>query len=108
MEFEEIRDEKIRKNNEFGLSSNVMLGEITSELNGKTYYIYFDSITYSFDNILEALECAYKIHFVFHIPFQTQCANVWKLLHEFFYSTIDCGEYITTEIRNIAKRIRKQ
>ena len=108
MEFEEIRDEKIRKNNDFGLSSNVMLGEIKSELNETSYYVYFDSITYCFDNILEALECAYKVHFVFQIPFQTQCANVWKLLHQYFYSSIDCGEYITGEVRNIVKEMSKK
>ena len=72
-------------NLEFKLSTNVVIGCIENDDYERQYIVIYDDIRYKFDNVLESLECAVAIHFVFSIKFQEQSINFWKTIQGCFY-----------------------
>ena len=84
--FDERLKTLIAKNKEYKIPTNVLIGCIENDENPRQYIVIFDEIRYSFETVLEALECAVAIHFVFSIKYQSQSINFWKFIQGFFYS----------------------
>ena len=76
---------KAKHNIEYGLPNNIMLGAVGECLASADFYVEFDDITYTFKNIIEAVECTIKICFVFNISYQEQASSFWKLLQGLFF-----------------------
>ena len=108
LSFEENRKCLIKKNTDFKLATNVILAAVGENLKTRKFYVTFDEITYSFENIVKALETAFKIHFVFQIEYQRQSQNFWQLLQLIFYPDLSCrNEHCPPETYRHAQNLRK-
>ena len=106
LSFEEARKNLIKKNNDYKLATNVILAAVGGDLSSCKFYVTFDEITYSFSNIIKAVETALKIHFVFQIEYQRQTQNFWQLLQLTFYPDLST-EYCLPETSRHAQNLRK-
>ena len=103
-EFETNLQDRIDTNRKFKISTNVMIGYITYDNEPTTYLVVFDEIRYKFTTILEAIEYAIAIHFIFGIQYQVQSIAFWKIIQGLFFNIPlekPTSAEIITHIRNL-------
>ena len=67
--FEQNKKIAMSKNSDHGITTNVFLCAIGETLELSKFHVTFDDITYLFGDIVTALECACKIHFVLELEY---------------------------------------
>ena len=111
---EDAREEgvlqKNKKNKEYNISTNLFITAVGPSLNESKFQVTYDQIIYIFTDILQALECAFKIIMNFNLSYQLQCSNFWQLLQGCL-SDIDivdkCSPVIRKHIENIREGLTK-
>ena len=81
----EFREKIIQKNKQFNIRTQVLMAAIGPNLEESLFYVFYDNIVYKFQSILEAYDCAFKIHIVFNLKYQAQCQHFWEFIQCYFY-----------------------
>ena len=74
------------KNNEYKVPTQVRICAIGESIDKSLFYVTYDNIRYSFENLLGAFESALQIYLLFKIHYQKQSAHFWNLLQQYFYN----------------------
>ena len=104
--FEQNKKIAMNKNSDYGITTNVILGAIGETLELSKFHVTFDDITYVFGDIVTALECACKIHFVLDLEYQRQSYNFWFLLQELFFSDVPSKERCPSDVKTHATNLK--
>ena len=109
-ETEDARDEGVhqmnKKNKEYNISTNLFITAVGPSLNEAKFQVTYDQIIYIFTDILQALECGFKIIMVFNLSYQIQCSSFWQLLQGCL-SDIDITDHCSPAMRTHIENIRE-
>ena len=104
------RDENVKcmidKNKRYGLSTGLYLTMVGNTINDAQIQVTYDEITHLFNDILHAIDCAFKIIMVFRLTFQPQSLNFWHLFQGCFSDTQVEGQ-MAAVVREHIQHIRK-
>lgn len=69
----------------FGISYQPRTVILTDDNNRIQYYSVYQDIYYKFDTLAHALSSTFKLHYVFNLEYQVECAQVWQFIQEYFF-----------------------
>lgn len=74
------------KNEKVGITAYPKIFKIENvrDENGK-YIVTYKECYYKFKSIVKAVDCCFKMYFVFNIDYAFQAARFWKFVAHFFY-----------------------
>lgn len=49
------------------------------------FVCYFNNVTYIFDEFLQALDCTFKVIFVYNYIYPPECRPLWQFIQQNFY-----------------------
>ena len=106
LELTERIAQMIGKNKKFGLSTNLYMSMVGNSMSESQIQVTFDEITYTFDDLLHAMDCAFKVIMVFRLSYQPQAINFWQLLQGCF-SDIPLDGQVPIAVREHINQIKK-
>lgn len=77
----ELRQEYDKVN----LKLQPMIFKMINFIDGK-YAVVYNDYYFGFNDILLAVDCCFKMFYVFHLEFQFESIRFWKFLANFFYN----------------------
>ena len=96
----------VKKNKNYGVPSNLYINAVGDTIDEAKFQVTFDDITFLFNDILEAINFAFKAQMVFGLSYQMQSINFWELIQGCF-SDIDVKDSSPALLRQHIREIRK-
>lgn len=81
--------ERDAKYKEMGLTNQAYIIAVGEENVAPDYYlVVLDRILYRLDNLIKAVDVAFKIQFVLNVEYAKECSLVWLFFQKYFYKTL--------------------
>lgn len=78
--------EREAKYKEMGLTSQAYIIAVSEDKISPDYYlVVLDNILYRLDNLVKAVDVAFKIQFVLNVEYARECSLVWLFFQKYFY-----------------------
>lgn len=80
-------EERVAKYKEMGLTNQTYIIAVGEDRYKIQYcLVILDAIIYRLDNLVKALDVAFKIQFVLNIEYSKECKLVWLFIQKYFYN----------------------
>lgn len=70
------------------------------------FCICYDSIFYSFDNLLNAVDILFKLFFVFDIQYPIESKKFWIFIQRFFYNIKRSDDKVSSDIVDLINNLK--
>lgn len=94
------REEKLRKENL--TAQPIIIYQGSRDKNPEAVYVAYVDIIYTFQNFLEALDIAFKLHFALNLKFSIESEQIWLLLQKVIY---EISFPPSTELSNVLEEL---
>lgn len=101
---EDIKERLVQLETEYlkvGLSIQPRIFKMLNYDDGK-YAVIYNEYYFGFNDILLAIDCCFKMFFVFHLEYQFESQRFWKFIANFFFNI----KVSDTEVTSVTKEFR--